>query len=396
MNERYYYTYGVMFSDEILRSGYVSDWFQEHMDNTYMYYIYGGGNDGKKALSYLESAKEKIGGFLVSNSTENKTISGYPVYSADEILNRQTDFNLIVASSTYEDEIERSIRQKKPKIRIYSFKEMVIQIARGYSYYHESEIKQYNSDCLCFYGDFKNWREAEEQLAQNSKGYGAESVFERVKDSTELVLQGKAVFERDGVAFYHEEYNYELLTSLLYILSNCRKLKVLDFGGALGSTYYQNVKLISPDKCEWNIVEQPFFVDYGKERIKEIDFFYSIEECVENKELNCIILSSVLQYLDDPYGYLDRMLKAKTEYVLVDRMPLIETSSDHVAIQNVPESIYRATYALWLLSGTIFENYFRAKGYKQVFAWTSDDQIEWINSGHAVVFRGYLFKYQED
>ena len=63
-------------------------------------------------------------------------------------------------------------------------------------------------------------------------------------------------------------------------------LSVLDFGGSLGSTYYQNKKFLdSLDDVSWNIVEQKHFVDAGKEDFEDerLRFSYDIESCVVKK-----------------------------------------------------------------------------------------------------------------
>ena len=55
------------------------------------------------------------------------------------------------------------------------------------------------------------------------------------------VKNGEAVYERDSVLFDEIQYSWGLLAGLeKAALEHDGKLCVLDFGGSLGSTYYQN------------------------------------------------------------------------------------------------------------------------------------------------------------
>ena len=62
---------------------------------------------------------------------------------------------------------------------------------------------------------------------------------------------------------------------------NNNVLNVLDFGGSLGSTFFQNKKFFSELKdVLWNIVEQPHFVKAGVENIQDdtIRVYTTIDE----------------------------------------------------------------------------------------------------------------------
>ena len=73
----------------------------------------------------------------------------------------------------------------------------------------------------------------------------AQDILDKVLAATLKVKQGQAVFERDSVLFDEIEYSWPLLAGLMWAAaSNGGKLNVLDFGGALGSSYYQNRKFL--------------------------------------------------------------------------------------------------------------------------------------------------------
>ena len=70
--------------------------------------------------------------------------------------------------------------------------------------------------------------------------------------------RGEAVYERDSVIFDHIEYSFPVLCGLLRAaVEDDGKLNVLDFGGSLGSSYYQKKGFLAVCKhLRWSIIEQ--------------------------------------------------------------------------------------------------------------------------------------------
>src|SRR3954462_15124415 len=111
-------------------------------------------------------------------------------------------------------------------------------------------------------GHYKNWQEA----LSLTKGYDASAILEKVKSAVLKVKNGEAVYERDSVLFDKIEYSWPLLSALLWIaLKKINELSVVDFGGSLGSSYFQNkMYLRTLKKLRWNVVEQKNFVEAGQ------------------------------------------------------------------------------------------------------------------------------------
>ena len=81
---------------------------------------------------------------------------------------------------------------------------------------------------------FSSWNEAKKA----STGHGTEEIVTKVRDSTLKVKSGNAAYTRDSVAFDRIEYSWPLLAGLMWVASQSNnKLKLVDFGGSLGSTY---------------------------------------------------------------------------------------------------------------------------------------------------------------
>ena len=92
-----------------------------------------------------------------------------------------------------------------------------------------------------FTGDYSSWEEA----LKFCDGYNKPNILEKVKNSLLKVKKGEAVYERDSVLFDHIEYSMPLLVSLLYMTTVYKNnLNILDFGGSLGSSYFQNRKFL--------------------------------------------------------------------------------------------------------------------------------------------------------
>ena len=243
-------------------------------------------------------------------------------------------------------------------------------------------------------GDYASWAEAKARCT----GYDSANIFEKCKNALLKVKNGQAVYERDSVLFDEIQYSWGLLAGLQKAaLENGGKLCVLDFGGSLGSTYYQNREFLSSLKSlQWCIVEQPHFVDCGKEYFenKQLKFYPTIEECLMQFKPNVLLLSSVLQYLERPYEWIGKFVSLGIENIIIDRTSFVEGDKDILTIQNVPENIYGGTYPAWFF-GKFLLDYFKKK-YTQVAIfdnWFTNPTI--LNGGKKVHWQGIIMKLRK-
>ena len=192
-------------------------------------------------------------------------------------------------------------------------------------------------------GNYPDWASA----VAASSGYDAEIIFKSVHMAASAVRDGKALWERDSTCFYHEEYNWPLLACLMTSATRSGgALHVLDFGGALGSTYMQHRKLLAGlEDCSWNVVEQPHIVACGKAGFatNTIRFFDTIEQCFSARPVNVVLFSSTLQYLENPYELLQKVVKLAPVAIVIDRTPL-SYKGERITVQHVPKTIYSASY----------------------------------------------------
>jgi putative methyltransferase (TIGR04325 family) len=212
-------------------------------------------------------------------------------------------------------------------------------------------------------GNYDNWEDAQNKAI----GYDSDKILQTVKKSLIKVKNGEAVYERDSVIFNEVQYSWPLLSGLMFCSAkSLGKLNILDFGGSLGSTYYQNKKFLDRFKdISWNIVEQRHFVDVGKADFEDdrLKFFYSIKECVESKQPNILLLSSVIQYIEKPFELLESILENDFDYILIDRTPFSK-KEEKIKLQIVPPSIYQASYPCRFFNESEFIKYFTKNGFQ--------------------------------
>ncbi|MCX7953795.1 MAG: methyltransferase, TIGR04325 family [Bacteroidales bacterium] len=240
-----------------------------------------------------------------------------------------------------------------------------------------------------FKGNYVSWQEA---LA-NSTGYDSEIILNKVKEAALKVKNKQAAYERDGVLFYIKDYPFPLLSGLLRIASiYSGKLNVLDFGGSLGSTYFQCRDFFHGLKeIQWNVVEQENFVKVGKELFEnnELKFFYSIDECLNKTCPTVIIFSGVLQCLEKPYVILDKV-KSIFKHVIIDRTPFTEKEKDILTVQEVSPVIYKASYPMWLFSLKNFVK-FLENDYSILTEFNALDGVRWFKRTK-VFYKGFILE----
>lgn len=236
-----------------------------------------------------------------------------------------------------------------------------------------------------WHGNYPDWSTA----LRKCSGYDSRIILEKVKESALKVKDGIIPYERDSVIFNEIQYSFPMLSGLMWIAGqNNGKLNVLDFGGSLGSSYYQNKFFLDTiSEVKWCIVEQPGFVNAGKEKFENerLKFYNSIDECLRENEIHVILLSSVLQYLEKPYQLLQSVIDRQIKYLLFDRTQFV-SGTDRITIQKVNPSIYKASYPCWFLNKSKFR-LFMSEEYELIY--------EFVSLGQANIrseFKGFLYK----
>jgi putative methyltransferase (TIGR04325 family) len=219
----------------------------------------------------------------------------------------------------------------------------------------------------------------------------------KVSESLLKVKNGDAVYERDSVIFDKIEYAWELLATLMWVAAqNGGKLNLIDFGGSLGSTYYQNKKFLDKLRnVSWNIVEQSDFVNAGIESFQNetIRFYSSISDCcaASAEKIDLIIFSSVLQYLEKPFDVLKEAFGYGIKYIAVDRTGFTLNDKQRITVQKTPARIYEASYPCRFFSETDFLEYFEENNYELVADFNALDNVNIPSK-----YKGFIFQVKDD
>lgn len=194
-------------------------------------------------------------------------------------------------------------------------------------------------------GDYPSWQAA----AAQCEGYESGGILERVKEASLAVRDGRAVYERDSVLFHEPSYVWPLLAIMLEAAAaNAGRLRVVDFGGALGSTYMQHRHWFAEiPALHWGVVEQPHFVAAGREHFEnaQLHFHDSIAECADAAGgADVVLFSSVLQYLPDPWAFIEQAKGVGARSIVCDRTGFVHEGRERITVQHVPSVIYPASY----------------------------------------------------
>lgn len=205
-------------------------------------------------------------------------------------------------------------------------------------------------------GPYENWKDA----IKDSRGYDQENILDKVYNSSKLVKLGLIPYERDSVLFKEVKYNYNIVDVLNEINLSQNKLSILDFGGALGSSYFQNRNILKNKlNFKWGIVEQENYVKLGLAEFSDniLSFFYNISDCIKTLAPNVALFGSSIQYLEDPYEIIEEITDSHDiKYLIFDRTPFEYNKNDIIVVQNVPKKIYEASYPMRIFSIDKFIN----------------------------------------
>ena len=225
-----------------------------------------------------------------------------------------------------------------------------------------------------FHGRFRNWQQA--QMA--SSGYGRPDILDKVRGTALRAKRGEIAYEQDGVAFLKPAPSYPALCGLLLAGANHKgEIRVLDFGGSLGSMYFRNRALLAQSPgLLWGIVEQPHFAAIGRTEFESdtLLFFDDIASCRQRTRPNIALLSGVLQYLEHPYRTIKEIKDTAVDFIVVDRTPFTDAAEDFVTVQTVPPSAQRVSYPSWIFSKSAFEAAFHPE-YRVVSGFAAIDDI---------------------
>lgn len=225
-------------------------------------------------------------------------------------------------------------------------------------------------ESIRFSGEYATWQAARAA----STGYDDSAIVERVRQATLTAGANSGLMERDGVVLEADETNFPLLASLQHIALLQGRLHLLDLGGGLGGLYVQLRRHLPPSlPVRWTVVEQGAFVECGNRNFTtaELLFKADLPLALHEDQVDVILMSSVLPYLEHPRRTLALLLDSGCEYLLLDRTPVLRGEGrDRLTVQTVNLPEYEASYPAWFFSEAALLEEIGAK-YESVFSFDS-------------------------
>lgn len=203
-------------------------------------------------------------------------------------------------------------------------------------------IKKIYRRFLYYRGPYKTWDEAKKM----SHGYNHKVIFNKTKKAALMILKKNYGYERDSKIFYDNNYNKYLVSKINFVKK--KTVNILDYGGSLGSIYFQNKKKINKE-IVWSIIDLKKIVQEGKKNFesRNLKFFYNLKHYKKKMLPDILILSSSLQYLKNWHNILSQLVALKPKYIFILKTSFSEKKQNQIFIQKIPSSIYKSSYPFW-------------------------------------------------
>lgn len=247
---------------------------------------------------------------------------------------------------------------------------------------------------LRFVGDFDSWDAAQKSCS----GYDGDAILQRVLAAMLQVKSGAAAQERDGFLFDTPQHNWPVLAALFAASARADgDFRVVDIGGALGTSYFQ-FRRFRPDMPapDWCVVEQKHFVEAGQKQIAEggLRFVDDISAAMQGARAHVALLSSSLQYFDAPLEALKKIVAASPEVIIFDRTPISVKQRTSLTVQRVPKHIYHASYPMWVFAQRDLADILSAD--YQLVQQTVNDEGRFSCKGNMFDFKGLVWERRDD
>ena len=244
-----------------------------------------------------------------------------------------------------------------------------------------------------YWGNYETWDDAYNEC----KGYEDTEILSTVSNAVDKVIKGEAVWERDGYLFYEQKYVYCICASILKCaLQNQNKgVRILDIGGALGSTYLQNKGYLSDVKnLEYIIAEQDHFVEYGHRNLEDgiLKFIKSMDDWEKQEKFDIVLLSASLQYISQYQEVISKIITAQPHYIILDR--IMVSDKMRICKETVPAYIYESSYPLRIFTENQIKEFFEPDYRMIEHDVSSVPESSFFKDGRADS-RYYVFEFQK-
>lgn len=253
-----------------------------------------------------------------------------------------------------------------------------------------ARLIRYNSSMWS--GSYPDW-EAAAQACRKTSLEGQRLAYERALGE---VLDGRALFERDSLLQHQPATCWPLMLALRDLQARgTPQPTVLDYGGGLGSVYFQHRPWWTSDRpVTWNVVELPEIAATGRRLVQDpqLQFFDSLDEAVRHRPPDLIVAAGIVSMVPRPEALLHALAALGAQWVFVDRVPVSQRQGQHlITRQVVPRSIYESESQFWFFDECRFLQILSSH-WEIVGQSLSDcDDPVWVE-GYHYQWRGYLLR----
>lgn len=166
---------------------------------------------------------------------------------------------------------------------------------------------------------------------------------------------------------------------------------ILDWGGGIGHYASLVGELFPETRFDYVIRELETLAEAGRPLLPEVKFVCDDDEAL-SRPFDLIFASSSLQYSHDVYTVLQKMIDTGSRWIMVCRMPFIDTVDDFVVIQRPYRYGYDTEYSGWFLNRFKFIEFMETRGYRLDREFLNDERPVVPNAPEQCVYRAYLFE----
>lgn len=162
------------------------------------------------------------------------------------------------------------------------------------------------------------------------------------------------------------------------------ELDVIDFGGGLGSNYFQNLKLIralADAQTSWNVVERAPLARIGAEQFQTSQLSFHDDLGAVRLDHPVLLFTGSLQYVADAFGLLETAVKL-TDIIALDRV-LVWAEAEHgVFVQRLDTRRFGpVTLPTWCFAQSTLIDWFAARGFRLVERFEAGPPQRFTNCG---------------
>ena len=154
-------------------------------------------------------------------------------------------------------------------------------------------------------------------------------------------------------------------------LSKEKKIRVLDYAGSTGLTYFQMRKgLMNLQNVEWTVFDNDVVLEIGKSFKKKEDNMVFLDALpAEGEKFDIVHVNTALQYFEDPLREFENISKYSPRYVILARL----NAGDHPTFISAQhnESFPHPIPTIWLSVKEVVEK-FESLGYAVLYKGLSE------------------------